>query len=481
MSTASPPTKELKRYEEVVARVVHLIDHGTFGAGDRVPSVREMAGQMKVSITTVLQAYRMLENQGYIEARPQSGYYVQTRLRMKLEEPGPAKTKIAPCAVNIPTLALCIMKDARLPNMVQLGTAIPHPEDVPTEKLNRALAAMGRRHRIMSNSYDMPPGCEMLRVQVAQRALHSGCSLTPDEIVTTCGAQEAIYLALRATCQPGDVVAIESPSFFGTLQTIESLGLRAIEIPTHPRTGASLPALAQAIEKFKVAAVIVITNFNNPAGGMMSDEAKRQLVEMLAPRRIPLIEDDLYGDLCHGVKRPSTAKAHDREGLVLLCSSFSKTLAPGYRVGWIAPGRFQERVEQLKMVTNIATPMLTQLGVADFLANGGYDHHLRRIRRVYQKNCALVSQTVAEHFPSGTRVTSPEGGFIVWVELPGSIDTVALYEQAKANRISFAPGPLFSPTRGFRNFLRLSAARITKREQDAIATIGRLAGEMLRK
>ena len=466
-------------YEDIAAQVTRLIEGGTFGPGDRVSSVRELARQMKVSVSTVLQAYRLLENRGLIEARPQSGYYVRARPGRRAPEMGKSKPDPAPTAPSLGRLMVKLVRDGRQPGMVQLGAALPAPDLVPTEKLNRALSAMARWHKALSNAYDLPPGCEALRVQVAQRALEAGCPLTPEEIVTTCGAQEAIMLAMRATCRPGDIIAVESPCFYGTLQTIESLGLKVLEIPSDPCTGLCLESLRELLEQNDIRAVLTVSNYNNPTGSCMPEGEKRALVELLAGRDIPLIEDDIYGDLSYGARRPGVCKAYDTKGLVLLCSSFSKTLAPGYRVGWIAPGRYQEDVQALKVITNIATPTLPQLAVADFLANGGYDHHLRRTRRIYQERSELMAEAVLEHFPPGTKVTHPQGGFVLWVELDESADTLELYDRAWAEKMDFVPGVAFSATARYGNFLRLCYSQWNDRIAQAVKRLGQLAGEGL--
>jgi DNA-binding transcriptional MocR family regulator len=313
---------------------------------------------------------------------------------------------------------------------------------------------------------------------VAKRALGAGCTLRPDEIVITAGCVEAVSLSLRVTCRPGDTVAIESPSYFNFLQLIQELGLRALEIPATPREGMSIEALRYAIEHNPVRACLVISNFTNPLGSLMPDAKKRELAELLAKHDIPLIEDDIYGDLPFANERPSVAKAYDRKGTILLCSSFSKTLAPGYRVGWIAPGRFQPEIERLKVLANIATASPTQLAIAEFLANGGYDHHLRSLRRAYANQVALMGEAIGRHFPPGTRVTRPAGGSILWLELPEYVDAVELYGDALKEGITIAPGPIFSATGKYRNNIRLNAAFWSERIELAIKTLGTLAAGM---
>jgi DNA-binding transcriptional MocR family regulator len=351
---------------------------------------------------------------------------------------------------------------------------LPAPELLPTARINRLLAQVARENEQASQAVGLPEGTLELRVQVARRALELGCALDPDDFVITCGCAEAIHLALQATCRPGDLVAVESPTYFGILQALEAQGLRALEIPTHPRDGISLDALSFALEHHPVRAVVVITNFSNPLGCCMSNENKHALVELLARAHVPLIEDDIYGELSFDGQRPGVAKAYDRQGLVLLCSSFSKDISPSYRVGWISAGRYRARVEQLKMATNIATAALPQLAIARFLESGGYDRHLRSIRRAYAQKVAQMAQTVLRYFPPGTRVSTPSGGFVVWVQLPGEVDSLALYQRAIAAGITLAPGHIFSASDKYRSFIRLNAAYMNFVSERALARLGAL-------
>jgi DNA-binding transcriptional MocR family regulator len=462
----------MTKYEEVAERVEHLIDHGTFKTGHRIPSVRRLSEEFGVSITTVLEAYRLLENRGTIAARPQSGYYVRPRVEVPVPEVSAPSSR--PAAVGVDSLFMRILEDTRDSGLLPLGAAVPHPSLLPTERLNRHLAKVARELIDQSHLYDVPPGCEALRVQVAQRALMSATVLTPNDLMTTNGCLEAISLALRAICQPGDTVAIESPCYFGILQAIELLGLRVLEMPTHPITGISLDAVAFAIEHNRLAAFVVMANFNNPLGSCMPDDHKKDLVELLARHRIPLIEDDVYGDLYFGEERPRTLKSFDSEDGVVLCSSFSKDIAPSYRVGWVAPGRWFKAMMRLKMATNVATATVLQHAIADFLSTGGYDSHQRRIRRAYAQQMSWMLAGVARHFPPGTRVTQPQGGFVLWVELPGEVDTIALYHRAVSRGITFAPGPLFSARQKYRNCLRLNYAWWSDEVEGALHTLGKL-------
>jgi DNA-binding transcriptional MocR family regulator len=476
----SRPSDELL-YEQLVRETTELIGCGTLRAGDRIPSVRQVSQQRKVSVATVLQAYRVLENQRLIEARPQSGYFVQVKAWTPPAEPEISRPARRATQVNISEMTMRVIKATRDPRLVPLGTALPSPELLPTEALNRALAAAGRRERKSANHYEMPPGNTALRNQIARRGLDYGLALAPEQIVTTCGCMEALNLCLRAVAKPGDTIAIESPTYFGILQCIESLGFKALEIPTHPRDGVSLDALAMALESQPIKACLFVLNFSNPLGSCMPDENKQRLVAMLAERGIPLIEDDIYGDLAFAATRPRTAKSFDREGLVLLCDSFSKTLAPGYRVGWVAPGRFQAQIEHLKYVNTVATATLPQIAIADFLANGGYDHHLRKLRRLYAEKVQNFSQAISTHFPEGTRLTRPLGGYVLWVELPPAINSLELLDRALAAGISITPGPMFSAKSKFLNFIRINCGNPwTETIERALEQLGRMVHAMNR-
>lgn len=462
-------------YERVADRIARLIRQGTYRTGARIPSVRSLSRQMQVSISTVVKAYFHLENMGLIEARPQSGYYVRHQSVPASWEPEKSIVPAAPTLVSVNELVMMVMRDAGNPDLVPLGLAAPNPEYLPADRLNRILSQVSRRNRNQGISYEFPPGSERLRVQLAQRSLKAGCSLAPDQIMITSGCQEGVMLALRAVCRPGDTVAIESPIFYNMLQIIEMLDLKALEIPTSPCTGISLSALRYALEQNTVHACLVIPNFNNPLGSCMPDDNKRELVRLLGNHGIPLIENDVYGDLGFSGERPCAAQSFDTRGLVIHCSSFSKTLAPGYRVGWMIPGKFRERIERLKAVSNIATATLPQLAVAEFLVTGGYDQHLRKIRSIYSRQMSLMAQAVRKSFPEGTRISSPAGGFVLWVEMPETADSIRLYEMALQAGITIAPGRIFSAAGKYSNCLRLNAAFWSRQIAEAVSVIGDLA------
>lgn len=471
-----PSTHASPLYVTLAASLEQLIEQGTLRPGHRLPSVRRMSLQRDVSISTVLQAYAQLENRGWIEARPQSGYYVRPRLPLDTPEPRMARPMARPSYVGMKDLTAEVLSYAVDPAYVPFGAACPDHTLFPTKKLARIMAAVGRDDPSILGRYSMNWAFDPLAREVARRYLQAGCPLSHEELVITVGCTEAINLALRAVTKPGDTVAVETPTFFGFLETIQSLNLRVVEIPTGARTGICLDATRAALANNDVKALVVMPSFQNPLGSCMPDENKEALYRILCEFDVAAIEDDVYGDLHFGERRPKPLKAWDTDGRVLLCSSFAKTLAPSLRVGWCAPGRYLERVRRLKFTNTLGTPVVLQKTVSDFLRNGGYDHHLRSIRRAYHYQLHLFSQAILRHFPAGTRLSRPEGGFVLWVELPPGVDTVRLHRDALKHRINTAPGALFSVKDRYRNCLRMNCGvPWTENIETAVRTLGELA------
>lgn len=466
------------KYESLAEEITGLIRTGTYQPGALLPSVRALGNQKGLSVSTVLKAYYLLEAQGLIQARPRSGYFVHPAPRLATPEPEISTPAPDPAKVSVRELVTMLLHDGLNPDLVPLGVAYPGPDLSEAGKLIRLLGSIAREMGDESGRYDMPPGCEPLRVQIARRAAAGGTDLAPGDLITTCGCTEAINICLRAVCRPGDTVAVESPICMDALQVLETLGLKALEIPTSPRDGISLEALAFALDHNPVRACIVISNFNNPLGSLMPEAHKKELVEILARREVPLIENDIFGELGFGDQRPPTAKAFDRQGLVLLCSSFSKSLFPGFRVGWTAPGRFRSRVEWLKYTTTHATPTLAQLALAEFMAGGGFQQHLRRVRKVYAQRLGSMRRAVIRHFPEGIRVTRPAGGFLLWVQLPDKVDSQELYKRALENGIAITPGHIFSASDRYRDFIRLNAAQWSEEKDWAMRRLGLLTAEL---
>jgi DNA-binding transcriptional MocR family regulator len=462
-------------YRQVADQIHALIRAGTLRPGERVPSVRRLSRQQAVSIATVLQAYQRLEDAGVIEARPQSGYYVK-RASRPVEEPAPSRPPQRALAVEVNALADAMLAAGLDPKMVSFGSACPSGDLFPLERIRRVLSSRARRDRLALGRYGLPPGTEALRRAIARRALEWGCRIDHRNLVLTNGCMEALNLCLRAVTRPGDTVALESPTYYGFLQILQALGLKALEIPTHPRNGMSLEALEVALQAHDVKAVLVMPNVSNPIGATMSDAVKRRLVEMLAARGVPLIEDHIYSELAYDTTARRAAKCFDRAGNVMLCSSFSKTLAPGLKAGFVEPGRWRDAIRTLKFVSSGGNSELVELTLAEVLESAGYERSLRQLRRRCEQQVDAARGVIAESFPRGTKVTRPTGGFILWVELPRDCDSIALFEKLLERGISVAPGPMFSASQRYRNCLRISVGHVwAERTEKALREVGKQA------
>jgi len=464
-------------YEHLADELGQAIDRGALRAGDRLPSVRRLAQERSVSVATVLEAYLRLENAGLIEVRPKSGHFVRRRSLLTAEPRAP-RTCTTPSKVTVSDAYTKILEAMRDPELLPFGCATIDPSYLPIAALNRIVTQVTREMTTVGARYEGAPGLLTLRRQIARRAVEAGVAISEHDLCTTIGATEGLALALRAVARPGDVIAVESPAYFGVLQSIESLGMRALEIPASPRTGLDVGAFEDTIRSQPVRALVVAPTVSNPLGSIMPDDDREKLVRITRRHDIPVIEDDVYGELVFDGSRPRPLRSFagpSEDSHILYVSSVSKTLAPGYRVGWIAGGRWHDQIVRLKYQTTLACPTLPGMAVAEFLASGGYDRHLRRLRAAVAGNVERYREAIALQFPDGTRVSSPRGGFVLWVELPAGADALALHEQALRKRIVVAPGPLFSARQRFANFIRISAGTPwSERVSDGLRTLARL-------
>ncbi len=469
-------------YQELADELRDAISDGRLTAGARLPSVRETARSRNLSINTVLAAYRQLEARGQVEARPQSGYFVRSRLP---SPPPPAlslraaKAKSAtPAVLDRITAVVAAQSD---PDTIDLSLACPKSSEFyPGKALSRLVAEYARRQPELLTDYSLPPGPLLLRREICRHARDLGMTLMPEDIILTNGCMEALQLALRAVTQPGDTIALESPTYFNLISLAEHLGLRIIEVPTHPDQGMSLDALELLLAEKRVQAIVSMPSVHNPLGTSMPVAAKQRLAELAQTYRVPVIEDALYAELQYTAPLQATVKSFDRDGWVIVCTSYTKTLAPGFRVGWMEAGRFQRKIAALKFSASIAQPAFFGEVLGAFLESGGYAQHLRRLRRVNAGQVDRLRGIIDSAFPTGTRATEPSGGFLVWVEMPAGCDGNRLCDAALERGITITPGSLFTPSGRHTRHIRLSGCHnFTDRHIHALLTLGELAQRQL--
>ncbi|AJQ94722.1 PLP-dependent aminotransferase family protein [Gynuella sunshinyii] len=468
-------------YAQLADKMTEQIRHGAIAIGERMPSVRHLSRQERVSISTVMAAYSLLEERGWVEARPKSGYYACRQIREALAVPSASVVEPDPVIASTSQLVMDVQRDGFKPHAINFCRATPALDFPISRHLRQTYTRLSRTQQHLGVSC-LPEGPYVLRQQIARHAMDAGVAVSPDSIVTTAGSLNAMGLCLQVLTRPGDLVAVESPCYYGILQLIEAYGLKAIEVPTHPETGLSLEALKLAMEQWPLKVILTVPSFSNPLGCSIPDERKKALVRLLEQYQVPLIEDDVYGDLYFGTHRPGAIKAFDKQGLVLLCSSLSKTIDPQLRVGWVLAGRYYEEILHRKFVNMLSTPVLPQLVCAEVLGQGIYERHLRQAREAYRQRYQRLVDLVSETFPAITKISRPQGGIVAWLEMPENFDSTELYHFCRNAGVLIAPGEIFSINKQFKHCFRLNyAPRWTREREAAIRKLGQWISDQIEK
>ncbi len=467
-------------YLQVADGLEKMIAGEVLRIGDKLPSVRMLSEEYGISMGTAFQAYYHLEGRGLIESRPKSGYYVRFNHQRFPQLPDPVKPDALSHEVSVKEMIASIYADIAAKDVINFALGVPDPSLLPAAKINKSVVHALRNAKDHCISYEHTQGNIELRQQVAKLSFNWGGKIKPDEVIITSGCLEAVMMSLRAVTNHGDTVAVECPTYFGIYQSIENLGLKVVEIQADPVNGLDLLALQKAIKKFPIKACVAVPNFNNPLGTCMSDENKKKLVDIITQHNIPLIEDDTYGELHFGKQRPRACKYYDTKGLVMYCSSLSKSLAPGYRIGWTIPGKFFEQVKQIKRIQNISSPSLTQAAMAHYLKNGRYEYHLKNLRKALHTQSLRYMQAIIQYFPADTKVSRPTGGFTFWIELNPKVDSFRLRTEAMKHKISIVPGKIFAASIDYSNYIRLSFGKPWNDDADyGLMMLGKLIRKMM--
>ena len=452
----STTPKGCPKYLKLAKSFERQLRSGVLRVGDRLPSVRQLRTHHRVSAATAVGCYLWLERQGYVRARPKSGFFVSRTPQAEGPAPDISPRVRRPVRINMGGLGADGGPVADRANVIDLGPAVVGPGLLPMARLNRsirlALSAFGDN----AVKYEDPRGNLRLRRQIAKLVFRQGAVAAPDDIIVTSGSTEAINLSIRAVARPGDIIAVETPGCYEVLQVLEALHMRAYEIPHVPGHGPDLDTLASAVDKHRVKAALFTVTCQNPLGECLAEDRKAEIIELATRRQLPIIEGDVFGDLLFNGERPKPLKAFDRDGLVLQCSSLAHYVAPGFNLGWSNAGRFRPEVERLKTITNLAASRLPQLALAEFLESGAFDKHVEQLRVALWQSVEASREEVLRTFPPGTRVSRPQGGFVLWIQLPDHVDGVDLYRKAAAVGINILPGMVFSPSGKYKSYVRIA-------------------------
>ncbi len=469
-------------YIKIANNLAQQIASNVLKVGDKLPSIRMICRLHGVSMTTAQFAYYELEAKSLVVSRPKSGYYVSNAFTKKIDIPETSKPEDKPIAKTTIDIFENIFNNASEKKYTVFSRGVPETSLLPIAKLNKATIKALRSLPGGGTMYEQLQGNENLRTQVAKWSFNWQGNLSEKDILTTSGCISAISYCLMALTKRGDTIAVESPCYYGILQLAQSLGLKVLELPSNAQTGVDMESLKKVVTKKKIAACLFVSNFNNPYGSLMPDAHKKEAVKILAHYNIPLIEDDIYGDIYFGNKRPTCCKSYDESGMVLLCSSVSKTLAPAYRVGWVAAGKFMKEVTKLKLFNSLSSTPIMHEAIGNFLETGRYEAHLRQLRKKLHHNYLQYVRIITEYFPDGTKMSRPQGGLSLWVELPKQIDTIALYNIAINNQIIFSPGSMFTFKQQFTNCMRLSYGLVwNEKTENSLKLLGTLAKKKLKQ
>lgn len=462
-------------YQQVIDFVGYQQKTGALSPGDKLPSLRKLSRQFEISVPTVKQAYIELERQGRVCARPQSGYYL-TAQQARTLKPRPTKwSHCAPVTVQCRNMIEQVYEAVHMPDTLALGISNPILANPPDKTLARLMRSVISKVAEKAVSYGPVTGDAKLRMQLAFRYQEQGVAINPDEVVITNGAQEALSIALQCVAQRGDIIAVESPCFFGMIELIETLGMKALEIYTCTEEGVCLDELTIALQQHPIKACLFSTAINNPLGSMKTDAQRQAMVSLLEQYDLPLIEDDVYSELYFTEQKPKPAQLYSEKGLVMTCSSFSKTAAPGYRIGWLLPGKYEEQAKRIKRAQSCSTPMLQQWTLNEYIQSGDYDRHLSVLRKKLIYNCERMRALIAQHFPKEVCISKPQGGSVLWVRCQSHVNTSEFFQEALEQGVSFAPGIIFSPSGKYTNYMRISyGVQWNTQVENAVKILGKL-------
>lgn len=474
------PQKGKFRYSDLADQIQNQIEKGAFKLSEKLPSLRALCRQTGYSMNTVFQAYIELEKRGVVESRHRSGYFIKPRSKRLRPPPKMTRHQLVPQKINLDNLIHQLTEDMGDPRILKLGGVAVAPDHLPFKRLYQHLKSIPQKQiPDVIAGYSPPQGEVLLRHQISNFLFPIIPSMAMEDIIITNGCTEALSLSIKAVSDSGDTVIVESPTDPWLRQTIRDSDMYALEIPTDPDTGIDLQSVERAIQNEKIACCIINPNCQNPLGFIMPDDHKRRLLDLCEEKKIPIIENDVCGDLYFGEVRPTPLKRWDDHGNVLYCSSFSKVLAAGLRVGWVVPGRFKDPIIRMKLNRSMISPKLNQVVVANYLKEGTYHRHLKRLRSTIRLQHSYCAAALHKYFPETVKMTSPVGGLSIWIELPRGMKGSEVYSEARKIGISILPGFLCSSLDLYDRFIRIGYGGCwDKTMEQAIQKIGNIIKRM---
>lgn len=467
--------KKKYKYEQIIEHINISIKNKVLPEGAKLPSLRHICNQFTCSMSVAMQAYSELEMQGTITSIEKSGFFVI-----------PAKTKELPLPQKAPhTLKITTPKTKPIisrvvdlsnnSSIISLGAGIPDKTILPLNKLNKIITRNTKEKPELLCTYTSGKGNLNLRNALISFLFKRGVIANSEDIIITNGCMEALSLAIRATTKENDIVAIENPVFFGLINLLRQLKRKVIEIPTDISTGINLDILEKVVKSNDVKICLVSSVFQNPLGFIMPEENKQKIVSLSKKFKFTIIEDDIYSETGFIQKTYRPISAYDNSNNVIYCSSFSKSISPGIRIGWIIPKKYIDICENMKFAESIGGPNLLQASMADFLTEGSYDYFIKHFRKKLANQMYAIKDAIKNYFPKNIKISNPHGGYFLWVELPSHIDSLKLFEEAITQGVSIVPGIAFTTTNRYRNCIRISAgAPVTEKTLTAISILGDL-------
>ncbi len=446
--------------ERLAHNIKRLIEDGSLKAHEKLPSLRDQVQRSGLSLMTVLNAYQELESQGLVYSVEKSGFFVSEMVTEFAAKRPPSTQPVISlnAKVEINSLVFNYLKSIQPNHIVPLGSAFPNHLLLNPPKLIQIMGQLTRNKHNYGQNNNLPPGNLELRKLIAQRYSMQGIPTQPDDIVITSGCLDALNLSLQAITQPGDYICLQQTIFYGAWQVAERLGLKVVTIPAHPQDGFDLEAFEQAIKTYPIKVCWFMLNCHNPIGFTVSEKIKYQIAKLLHEYQIYLIEDDVYEELFYRGAKPLSMKYYDQQNLVLHCSSFSKTLGPSFRIGWVYAGRFSKYIQHLQLMSTISANSLMQNALVEFISNHHYEKHLRTLRRNLEKNKNRFFEYLKKHLPATCEIDHYSGGYFLWITLPTHVNSMQIYENLIQVDIGIAPSQLFSIHDTHHNHLRLNCS-----------------------